>query len=57
MSEWFKEAVLKTVVAFGDRGFESHPLRQLVKEIHQKGNGVKKNDHKQESSATFKGEL
>ena len=27
VSEWFKETVLKTVFAFSERGFESHPLR------------------------------
>ena len=30
VSEWFKETVLKTVLAFGERGFESHPLRHLL---------------------------
>lgn len=32
MSEWFKEAVLKTVVPFPrDRGFESYSLRHQVR--------------------------
>jgi hypothetical protein len=31
MSEWLKEAVLKTVVSFArDRGFESYSLRQEI---------------------------
>ena len=30
MTEWLMVAVLKTAfVSFGERGFESHPLRQL----------------------------
>ena len=28
VTEWLMVAVLKTVFAFGERGFESHPLRQ-----------------------------
>ena len=37
MSEWFKEAVLKTVVSLArDRGFESYSLRQEVRdELHE----------------------
>ena len=30
VSEWFKEPVLKTGDPARDRGFESHPLRQLI---------------------------
>ena len=30
VSEWFKELVLKTSDPARDRGFESHPLRQIV---------------------------
>ena len=30
VSEWFKEPVLKTGDPERDRGFESHPLRQLI---------------------------
>jgi hypothetical protein len=29
VTEWFKVTVLKTVFAFSERGFESHPLRGM----------------------------
>jgi hypothetical protein len=29
VTEWFMVTVLKTVFASGERGFESHPLRQI----------------------------
>ncbi len=31
MAEWLKAAVLKTVVPYGDRGFESLSLRTILK--------------------------
>ena len=30
VSEWSMVTVLKTVLVYGERGFESHPLRHLL---------------------------
>ena len=35
VTERLMVAVLKTAVAFGDRGFESHPLRFLNLRLHR----------------------
>lgn len=35
VSEWFKELVLKTSDSERDRGFESHPLRQICDQEQQ----------------------
>ena len=37
VSEWFKELVLKTSDSERDRGFESHPLRQINMEKYSSG--------------------